>query len=165
MLNYIYKEYRQKIVKMIKKSGGTDYEAKDIFQVVLIRLFDRLQTKETEIRNFESYIVKASLYEYRKKEGNENMQRETEYFSDLCSVENLIAEENVPYSHEEEEDILVTFLKCFNLLPADCKKIFRYRAKNISYREMIPLMNNTGENVLRVRRKKCIELFFKFYNN
>lgn len=164
ILNHIYKEYRQKVIRTITKSGGTDYEAKDIFQTVLVRLYHRLITKSTEVSNFENYLMRASIYEHRK-----SMKEQNRFFSNpasdyLTKIDKLHSE-SINFEHEDaDEDFIVHFLKTFNLLPEHCKSIFKHKADGLTYKEMSKYMNNASEGLLRVKKHNCQELFYKLYN-
>lgn len=163
ILNYVYNEYRQKVIIIINESGGTDNEAKDIFQTVLIRIFHMLKTKNIDISNIGAYILKASINEYY----NSDKYFRTKQYKDidLDQIEEMTFEEDIQYIRDDEGDEIVRFLKIFNLLPEDCQKIFRFKAQNIAYKDMVPLMNKQNENALRLRKKRCVEMFHKLYNN
>jgi DNA-directed RNA polymerase specialized sigma24 family protein len=162
-LNYVYNEYREKIVKIIIQAGGDENEAKDAFQTVIIRIFHFLRSQEADIKNFDAYIIKASLNEYNQSIAK--MRKDNIYSSDLCEFEDIISEDTELYFRDDEGDEIVRFLKLFNLLPEDCKKIFRFKAQNYSFRNMVPLMNGQNENTLRLRKRRCLEMFHKMYNN
>ena len=151
VINYIYKEYFKLVIKQIKELGGTADDAKDIFQIVMINIYNRTKKKKLEVANFKQYILNACRFEfYESYKANSNQ------FVEIREVEELI-------DFKDDDHIrLSLFYKSFDQLKEECKKLLELRIEKVSY-ERIQEMMGIAVQSLKNKRKRCLEYLFRLY--
>lgn len=157
IITYIYKNFKPNIVKYIIKEGGDKHDADDIFQLILIDIKDRIENERTVIDNFGAYIHRSAVYAWQvqiKKNTNEN-RRLKKYINEKDVVE---ADEN----EFDKRPSTINFFSHYNYLQDDCKKVFRFQSKGLTYKLIAEKMNTTEGYIKQLRRRCNERLFNKF---
>ncbi len=155
IIREIYETYFPPVKKWIQSNNGTEDDALDTFQNVLI---DILTEKEKVDRNFGGLIFQMCRYrwidELRKRKRRP-----------VVSIDDRIRlKENDSIGLEEIESNAIRFSiadKAFNALSDMCKKILNLIKEGSPADEIVNKLNLNNKNTLYRRKHACIERWTK----
>jgi len=139
-------------LKHISRNSGNKEDAEDIFQKALIMITTKFKVKDYEpVENFESYLlgVCKNLWlkelNFRKKwvTKTQNSELNNEGSAKMLALAIL------------ENDRWEAYLRNFNLLSDNCKKVLSLFLKKKSYAEITKTLEYNSETVTRQRVFKC----------
>jgi RNA polymerase sigma factor (sigma-70 family) len=157
VLTLIYKELFPVVRYYVMSNGGTQDDAKDVFQESIIVAFKQISHNSFEIRTgFEAYLygvarlVWLKILRHRATHDRNMMQLEEPESSYLPS-DSLI-----------EEDLeMRLFRKYFFKLGSECQKVLRLISEGISYDTIAVEMGYKSEKIVRNKKYKCKEALIK----
>lgn len=151
VLQLLYKDTLPKIKKFIKHNGGSDDDAKDIFQDAVISLFNLIKLNKfdenREIGGF-IYFVSRNLW-INKVKKNSRMGRinETQQFVDQ-------GQDSLKYLITIEKETAIRDL--MDKVGNDCKELLKYSVfEKLSMREISVKMGLTNEGVAKTYNYRC----------
>ena len=157
VLTLIYKELFPVVRYYVMSNGGTQDDAKDVFQESIIVAFKQISLNSFEIKTgFEAYLygvarlVWLKILRSRATHDRNIMQLEEPENSYLPS-DDLI----------EEELEMRLFRKYFFKLSSECQQVLRYISEGLSYEQIAINMGYKGEKIVRNKKYKCKETLIK----
>jgi RNA polymerase sigma factor (sigma-70 family) len=161
VLQYLYKEVFSQIRWLVIHNHGSEQDAKDIFQESMIVLYRKIRTGTFCLNcTLSTYIYSICRLLWLKE-----LQRKGRYQS-AETEEALCLSEGEDSSHGLEESKKELFLKHFNELSKDCKKILNLYLSGVSVSEITKSMGFTSDQYTMERKYRCKQrLMEKIINN
>ncbi len=167
IFRFFYQHYFPKLLKFVSKNHGTDEEAADIFQEAIIGVFKNI-ISETDFKlnsSFFTYFCSVFrnqwLWYFRTKN---NRSRMINAYDFMVSNDNIVLINDkfrwvddgdvVEYLHKQARENL--YLKYFDSLKEDCKKIINYAHSGYSMKEIAVLMKFKNEFVAKNTKYQCV---------
>jgi RNA polymerase sigma factor (sigma-70 family) len=157
VLTLVYKELFPVVRYYVMSNGGTQDDAKDVFQESIIVIFKQISNNSFEIKTgFEAYLYGVSRLVWLKILRNRathdrNIMLLEEPESSYLPSENLI----------EEELEMRLFRKYFLKLGNECQKMLQLISEGSSYEEIATIMGYKSEKIVRNKKYKCKESLIK----
>ncbi|MEM9887836.1 MAG: sigma-70 family RNA polymerase sigma factor [Bacteroidota bacterium] len=163
----LYQKCFPSVEQYIKRNNGSLSQAKDVFQEVLLELYERACIRQeftltTTICSFLGYVSKMKwLKILSKKKPVELLRQEVEetYKDDTLSIEAQIIRQE---SQAEEQKKLT---QSFAQLSERCKELLELKARGLSTEEIIEQMNFSNRNVLDASTSRCFKKWRELYQS
>ncbi len=162
VIQYVYDRYFLEILRIVEYYGGNKNDAFDIFQDVMLTIFEQLTTGEgKEITNFRPYFISLCKFTWLKalRNGKYNENKAIDVSSLLPEVEYreiaMIWNENI---EKEMRDKL--FISSFIDLNSACQKIIRRVAYGWKTEKIADDLGITLAYAYK-RRAMCIQKLIK----
>jgi len=162
IIKYVYKEFFPSIRYLIKTNAGLEEDAEDIFQEALYIILRKIQEDDFELSSsFLTYLYSISknlwLQRLKRKRLVEHNQDElVRYFSSPhASTEKFI----------EEEEKYGVFVRQFENLSEDCKKLLRLFLGKMSLKEIADEMGYKSEFYAKTKKYLCKEALKRMVEN
>jgi RNA polymerase sigma factor (sigma-70 family) len=148
-ITHLYDNYYHSVRYYIVKNSGTEEDAKDIFQEVLVVLFQKLRTGKFLLSSsLKTYLFSvASILWYK-----ELRKRRQLPVTELFDEKNVDAEIIESINKKEKLDLLR--LK-YEELSEDCKQLIRMYLNNIPIKEITALMGYSSDQHTKNRQLRC----------
>ena len=151
VLLFIYRNNFRPVKYYIENNSGSEKDAEDVFQDVLITLFDKIRQNSLNLQcSFHTYLfsvlkvvwLRQLMYKDQKKVSIENCD---EYSNETIGL---------------MDDLIITerrkmFLQHFNEISYDCQKIIRLILQGYSITEVTKVMGYLSEQHTKNRRFRC----------
>jgi RNA polymerase sigma factor (sigma-70 family) len=151
VLIYIYKKYFKSVKNHIEVNSGSYKDAEDIFQDVLILIFNKIRRNDFNLTcSFATYLFAIAktqwliILRHRKK-----VHIPLDEFADYFSCETEIEEKLV---QAEKENLIIRYL---NEISDDCKIIIEHLLNGRNLDEITKLMGYSSVQHTKNRRLKC----------
>lgn len=157
VLAQIYKDIFPVVKYYVQNHGGSQEDAKDVFQESIIIAFKQISENKLEIRTgFEAYLYGiARLIWLKILRSREIHERNI----------NIIKEDIAPYESLEnivEDDLeMRLFRKHFKKLGPECQKVLQMIAEKIPYDKIALELGYKSEKIVRNKKYKCKEYLIK----
>ena len=118
VLGYVYREFYPYVETYIKQHGGTEEQAKDIFQDAMIIVYKKIEDGKFTLHcKFSTYLYAVSKRIW--------IQERKKYILQMNKLRhiNQVAEPDAEYGQETLDEMKELFENHFNQLSDDCKKI------------------------------------------
>lgn len=149
IIDQIYKQFFPMVRKMVISGGGDTQQAKDVFQDAIIILYRKLNSGELKL----SCKLSTYVYAITKKLWMQEIKFNRRFVSDGDTISD-IAEE--PNESDEYKNLLNNlFLKHFNLLSDDCKKILRMHFNSATVDDIQLIMGYKTRHHTIDRKYRC----------
>lgn len=151
ILLFMYRKNFRSVKYYIEKNGGVEKDAEDLFQDAMILIYSKIREGKLELKcSIHTYlfsVVKIMwLSQLRKQESRKtNIDECDSFISDNEGILEAIIK-------TERKAI---FLRHFEDLSADCKKIITYFLKGFSISEITNVMGFSSEQHTKNRRFRC----------
>jgi RNA polymerase sigma factor (sigma-70 family) len=134
-------------------NGGTQEDAKDVFQESVIVIFKQISNNSFEIKTgFEAYLYGVSRLVWLKM-----LRNRATHDRSILQIEEPESSYLPSESMVEEELELRLFRKHFLKLGAECQRMLRLISEGTSYEEIAVLMGYKSEKIVRNKKYKCKE--------
>jgi RNA polymerase sigma factor (sigma-70 family) len=155
-LEQLYQEFLPRISAFLRRNGGSDADAKDVFQDALIVLFKKVQAPEFQLTSgFYTllYGICRNLWGNRlqKKSGNEVSIPEDYKYTNEPVLTQLIEQ-------QEEEQV---FWDAFKQLGQDCQQLLQLFFAKIKMAEIAERMEYSSVGYAKKRKFQCKEQLIK----
>lgn len=151
VLKEYYVLYFQNVRRYVLSNSGSEEDARDLFQDVLMVLFQKTRNKSFALScSMGTFVYSVSrrlwLKELsrRRKISHESLDHED--YIDLDSDIEMISDKN---------ERMVFYKVCFEQLSEACRKVLALSAEGCSIAEITVLMGYTSEQYTRNRRYRC----------
>ena len=152
----IYTYHYTAVEKLIRKQGGTSEDAQDVFQEVLIILYEKIRQPDFKLEcKLSTYMLSITKNIWHKKlkrlRLHQNIVQENH-------KQNLHVEEEAPteYAMLANEKRLTELL---SHLGPDCRKVLRlYYFDRLSMRQIAEIMGYSNEQVAKSKKSRCMQL-------
>ena len=139
-IQFMFDKYYPRVLGFVKENRGTVEDAKDLFQECLFYLFRYIGKPDNKtIENLESYfrtMYRNRWYHHLAKVGKEKELRQ-----------------NYEAWPDEEDQYYFIYLKAFEMLGDDCKKVLRYYVEGKNTEELAILLDTSLDYA---KRKKYL---------
>ena len=157
ILTIIYKEIFPVVRYYVMSNGGSQDDAKDVFQESIIVAFRQISNNSFKLKTgFEAYLYGVSRLVWLKMLRNRSI-----HDRNIVKIE----EPGVDYHPTEtiiEEDLeMRLFRKYFLKLGEECQKVLQMISEGISYEEIAREMGYKSEKIVRNKKYKCKEALIK----
>jgi RNA polymerase sigma factor (sigma-70 family) len=151
-LQQLYQEFLPRISAFIRKNGGKDADAKDVFQDALIVIFKKVQEADFQLTSgFYTllYGICRNLWGNRlqKKSGNEVSIPEDYKYTGEAGLSQLLEQ-------QEEEQI---FWDAFRQLGQDCQQLLQWFFAKVKMAEIAERMEYSSVGYAKKRKFQCKE--------
>ncbi len=149
----VYNECFPSIANWIKKNSGTEKEAEDVFQDVLIIVFQKSKDPEFEIH------CKLSTYVFgvaKKMWLHKLRTRSRHVFTDFNSMEDLSSEDELEiHKLVIDAEIDTVYQRNFAKLTEECKNILTLFFNGFSMKEIVSKLGFKSDALARKRKFNC----------
>jgi len=159
VLNFIYKNYYGAVRNLVLNSFGSEEQARDIFQEVIIVIYNKLQDSNFKITSsfftFFYAVVKNTWLDFRKRKKTNPIDYALD-FNDEIDV------------NSDDISFLATralqnnlFNSCLKQLSENCQKILELSMDYYSHKEIAVKMNLKSGAYVRKRKSECLKLLIE----
>jgi len=156
VLHYLYEHYFKVFRNYVLKSYGSEEEARDIFQEVVVVIYNKLQKSNFKITSsfftFFYAVFKNTWLNYRKL-SKKNPLINSADFSDEIN-RGVDAEEIEEIAYKALKSKLV--FKYFSELTEGCQKLLNYFLADYSTEEIARELDFKSTNYVRKRKSICL---------
>ena len=157
VLSVIYKELFPVVRYYVTSHGGSQEDAKDVFQESIIIAFKQINDKSFTLKTgFEAYLYGISRLVWLKILRNRAI-----HDRNVVKLE----EPEVSYMPDDkiiEDDLeMRLFRKYFLKLGPDCQKVLQLISEGVSYDDVAKEMGYKSEKIVRNKKYKCKEALIK----
>jgi RNA polymerase sigma factor (sigma-70 family) len=154
-ISFLYHSYYAVLSNYIKQNQGSEQDAEDVFQEVIVTFIDIVKKEkfrgESSIKTFLFTLNKYAWLNELKKRGRV-MLREEKYGNETDENEKDASQFLV------ERDAKKLVMALMDKLGDTCRKILTaYYYDSLSMKEILPLVNYENEQVLRNKKYKCLK--------
>lgn len=149
ILNYVYEKNLPGIEKLVRRSGGQESQAKDIFQDCMLIVYRKIKSKDLKLRcKFSTYFYSICKHLW---------YQEVKYGDRILSNSQRLNEDFLVEEPESEYTKLIyeVFDKHLEELSDDCKKLLELHFKNYSIDEIKELMNYKDSHYVMDKKYRC----------
>ncbi len=156
VLNFLYKNYYGVVRSMVLKSYGNEEQARDIFQEVIIVVYNKLQDSNFKITSsfltFFYAVIKYTWLDFRKV-NKRNPLGNTIDFNDEIGI-------NVNINEVEALAVMASRNSMFNKhlkhLVKGCQIMLQLFMEGYNAEEIAKKLNLKNSNYVRKRKSKCL---------
>ncbi|MCK4662364.1 MAG: sigma-70 family RNA polymerase sigma factor [Bacteroidales bacterium] len=154
IFDYIEKKIKPKAKNIILNKGGNREDVKEVFQISMIKVFDKIREK-THIDNFEHYLLQTckNVWLDKTKAAQDEKKKNEEYFRIHEFGENEV----------DEHERFLKVMEILNKLNKGCREIFQMKANNMSIKEIAEELGYTERYVIN-KKARCKKKYLKFLN-
>ena len=149
------------VVKIVQGQGGSEEDARDIFQEATVVIYTKAQSPDFAINfQFNTYftaVCRNLWYNLRNKKSNSNVTIGEE-FKLLVEADNL----EIDYLTMERQQV---FDAAFVQLGADCQKLLRLFFEKLPMSEIADAMGFASEGYARRRKFQCKDYLVELVKN
>lgn len=151
ILRTYYKLFYSGVRHYVLKNNGGDEDARDLFQDVLLILFQKVRS--------DAFILTCSLNTYLFSVSRllwiKELNRRKHNSSTFYLLENYADIDKDIHETAEMNERLEIYRKNFESLSADCQKVLRYFIEGMSIAEITAIMGYKSEQHTKNRRYRC----------
>ncbi len=151
VLKTFYSKYLLRVRKYVLSNNGSDEDARDLFQDVLLVLFQKVRKPEFRLTcALGTYIYSVARFLWLK----ELSKRKWVSYQDVNREEVADIDADISFVNEKNERLLL-FRKCFEKLSEACRKVLILFNEGLSITEITKVMGYTSEQHTKNRRYRC----------
>jgi len=136
----------------VKKSGGTDDEAKDVLQDAVEKFLTQVNDKNFQLK----YSSKQFLYGIIKNTWKESLRHKTKYTVEEFIPDVPIDAVNIDLQKKLQiEKQIDIFDRCLELLSPACIEALKMQKKGLSFETMTQLLKLKSKGILHDRLFRC----------
>ncbi len=151
ILKDYYDLYFQNVKRYVISNSGTDEDARDLFQDVLMVLFQKA-------RNV-NFVLSCSLgtfvYSVSRRLWLKELSRRRKMPQEFLDHENFVDLDSDIEIISDRNERMVFYRACFEKLSEACRKVLALSAEGRSIAEITVIMGYTSEQYTRNRRYRC----------
>jgi RNA polymerase sigma factor (sigma-70 family) len=163
IISYVYRKTFPIIANFIRLNGGTNDDAKDIFQEAMIVLFNNLQNKEFKLTS----KINTYLYSISRNLWLSELKKNQKKSYDIIEIEesipsNELTLEDTEWISNNQKRLSLSL----DLLGEPCKSILTYfYLYKWSMQEIAEAMGYTNAENAKNQKYKCLLRLKKIYQN
>lgn len=162
VIREIYANYAGKVKRYITANNGTEEDASDLFQEVLVEIYRQARDKGLQLTcPFEPYLIllcKRKWLNILKKRGRQPVTKDLE---DVSIGEDVfkLAEQTL-----QQEQRLAVFRQCFERLNAGCREVIQ-KSMTGAHQEEIASQLKVSYGYLRKKKSECMAALAKMIHS
>ncbi|MDH7446934.1 RNA polymerase sigma factor [Aquimarina sp. 2201CG14-23] len=146
----LYKNVFPKIASFIRSNSGTQSDAEDIFQKVLLQLIARYKVKAFVIdSSFNAYIFSACRNLWRREL---NKQKRIVTNNEVVELSRETEDMTMATLEQEKWEL---FQEKLSQLSDNCKQLLQMFFKKVPYKDIVGKLGYNSDNVVRQRIFNC----------
>lgn len=161
VLRIIYKDHYPNVLGYIIQNGGSEDDAKDIFQETIMVVYKLLDAGDLDIQqDFGSYLIGIAKRLHLKQLRGRRIHAR------------FVQQEKPDFLEEHPSDIELENERELNLirnnifkLGDECKKILMWAAQGMSNEEIASKMGYKSEKTVRTKKYKCKSILIEMIKN
>jgi RNA polymerase sigma factor (sigma-70 family) len=151
ILKEYYVSYFQSVRRFIVSNNGNDEDARDLFQDVLLVLFQKARDKHFKLScALGTYLFSVARFLWLKELG----KRKWVSYKAIDYEEFIDADSDIVLVSEKNERLLL-YRKCFEKLSSGCRKVLTLFIEGFSIAEITVMMGYKSEQHTKNRRYRC----------
>ncbi|MDA3906289.1 MAG: sigma-70 family RNA polymerase sigma factor [Bacteroidales bacterium] len=161
VLNFLYKNYYGVVRNMVLKSSGNEDQARDIFQEVIIVIYNKLQDSKFKITSsfftFFYAVIKITWLNYRKL----NMKNPLGYAKDYNDeIGSQVAADDIEILAAQaiRNNLFTTY---FKQMTEGCQKILKFYLAEYKAEDIALELGLKSANYVRKRKSECLKLLIE----
>ena len=161
VIHYVYRSCYPNVRKLILSNGGNEFDAQDIFQEGLVKVYQKITEHELKLTcKFGTYLYSVCrflwLNELEKRKPEAGSSSSTEFLTDDQTA-NMKIRENAE---------LKLYERHFNELSRECQKVLNLYFQNTSMEEICVVMGYKNVQIAKDKKYRCKKsLTDKIHNN
>lgn len=156
VLNFLYKNYYGTVKSMVQKTSGNEDQARDIFQEVIIVIYNKLQDNKFEITSsfftFFYAVINNTWLNYRKINKKNPLGHAID-FNDEIGVDLLNDEIELLAKKAIRSQLFNTY---FKQLTKGCQNLLRLFLTDTNAEEIARKLDLKSANYVRKRKSNCL---------
>lgn len=161
VLNFLYKNYFGIVRSMVLKSYGDEEQARDIFQEVIIVIYNKLQDGNFKITSsfftFFYAVIKNTWLDFRKV-NKRNPLGKAKDFNDEIGVDYEVNDIEGLTTKVLRNNLFNKYLK---QLTGGCQIIMQFFMEEYSAEEIAIKLDLKSANYVRKRKSKCLSILIE----
>ncbi|MBU1717781.1 MAG: sigma-70 family RNA polymerase sigma factor [Bacteroidetes bacterium] len=162
VLRDLYSNWYPRLRRFVRRNSGSDEDARDLFQDVILAIYDKLSCADFEVDGH----LKGYFFSLYKHMWLKRLRDEVKCV--LCSSPedfHVICPDSDIQIIVERKERYRLYQKYLQKLDEECKKLLEMFFCNKSFREIAEQMNFLSEEKARRRKFMCKEHLFKSIEN
>lgn len=151
ILKDYYVLYFQNVKRYVLSNSGSEEDARDLFQDVLMVLFQKARN--------ENFVLSCSLgtfvYSISRRLWLKELARRRKISQESLDTEDFVDLDSDIETISDRNERMVFYRACFEQLSEACRKVLALSAEGCSIAEITVLMGYTSEQYTRNRRYRC----------
>lgn len=159
VLNFLYKNYYGSVRSLVLNSYGSEEQARDIFQEVIIVIYNKLQDSNFKITSsfftFFYAVVKNTWLDFRKMKKTNPLGNALDY-NEGIGVD--VEEVELLATRALRSNLFYTYLK---QLKESCRKILELSMAEYNAEEIAAKMDLKSGGYVRKRKSECLKILIE----
>ena len=155
IIKYVYKEYFSMTRHLIINNSGTGQDAEDVFQDVLVIVYNRIMIDQLELNS----TFKTFFYSVCRNIWMQQLEKRKKFKNEFVDFETIteIPEPTIEEIYDIEKKKNKLYQLHFLNMSDDCQKVIQLFLKKISLREIANIMGYKTEKYAKTRKFDCKE--------
>jgi len=155
IIKYVYKEYFSMTRHLIINNSGTGQDAEDVFQDVLVIVYNRIMIDQLELNS----TFKTFFYSVCRNIWMQQLEKRKKFKNEFVDFETIteIPEQTIEEIYDIEKKKNKLYQLHFLNMSDDCQKVIQLFLKKISLREIANIMGYKTEKYAKTRKFDCKE--------
>lgn len=159
VLNFLYKNYYGAVRSLVLNSYGSEEQARDIFQEVIIVIYNKLQDSNFKITSsfftFFYAVVKITWLDFRKMKKTNPLGNALDY-NEGIGID--VEEVELLATRALRSNLFYTYLK---QLKESCRKILELSMAEYNAEEIAAKMDLKSGGYVRKRKSECLKILIE----
>ncbi|MBN2484779.1 MAG: sigma-70 family RNA polymerase sigma factor [Bacteroidales bacterium] len=153
----IYKQYFPLVAHYVTRNGGTNSDAKDVFQEAIVIVYKLVQANELKIKSdFGPYLTGIA-----KRIWMNQLRRESIHERFVQQSDTELIEDHPSDAVIEGETELALIRKHILNLGEECQKVLLMSSEGITNEKIADTLGYKSEKIVRTKKYKCKDLLIK----
>ena len=155
-LKYLYERHYQMALNIVRRKGGTEYEAEDVYQESIIALYEAIRRNKFRGDSKISTWLHSTIFNQWSLATRKSKKQKTNNIEDF-SME--ISSEDDSYKHDETE-LLKVIWEILENIGTTCKQVLLdYYYHKMTMKDIKEKMGFKSEQVAKNKKYRCKEKF------
>ncbi len=158
-LKYLYERHYQMALNIVKRKGGTEYEAEDVYQESIIALYEAIRRNKFRGESKISTWLHSTIFNQWSLASRKSKRQQTNNIEDFSKE---ISAEDDSYRQDEGE-LLKVIWNVLEKIGETCKQVLLdYYYHKMTMKEIKEKMGFKSEQVAKNKRYRCKEKLDNF---
>ncbi len=162
VIRYVYRNSYPDIRKLVLTNGGNDYDAEDIFQEAMIKVYLKIHEQGLQLNcKFSTYLYSVCRFLWLQE-----LEKRTVYGKKDTAVPDQVIDNETANHRIRENTEMKLYEKHFNELSKECQKVLNMYFHKASMEEISVVMGYKNVQIAKDKKYRCKKsLMDKIYNN
>ncbi len=155
-LKYLYERHYQMALNIVRRKGGTEYEAEDVYQESIIALYEAIRGNKFRGESKISTWLHSTIFNQWSLATRKSKKQKTNNIEDYSKE---ISTEDDSYKHDETE-LLKVIWEILENIGTTCKQVLLdYYYHKMTMKDIKEKMGFKNEQVAKNKKYRCKEKF------